>query len=114
MQFGSHLPMFGPVATRENVLRFARRMEGLGYDSLWASDHVVLPHAIRSRHPYDDTGLFPLPPDTDFLEPLTTLALVAGVTEQVRLATTILVLPHRHPVLAARCSPPSTTSRVAG
>jgi probable F420-dependent oxidoreductase len=102
MEFGCHLPMFGPVATRETVLAFARRMEALGYDSLWASDHVVIPYSIQSRYPYGDTGRFPLPPDANFLEPLTTLGLVAGVTERVKLGTTILVLPHRHPVLAAK------------
>lgn len=102
MNFGCHLPMFGPIATRENVLAFARRMEELGYDSLWASDHVVIPYAIESRYPYSDTGAFPLPPDANFLEPLTTLGLVAAVTERVKLGTTILVLPHRHPVLAAK------------
>jgi probable F420-dependent oxidoreductase len=90
------------MATRESVLAFARRMEALGYASLWASDHVVIPYTIRSRYPYNDTGQFPLPPDANFLEPLTTLALVAGVTERVRLGTTILVLPHRHPLLAAK------------
>jgi probable F420-dependent oxidoreductase len=103
MNFGCHLPMFGPIATRENVLAFARRMEALDYDSLWASDHIVIPHRIESRYPYSDTGAFPLPPGANFLEPLTTLALVAGVTERVKLGTTILVLPHRHPVLAAKC-----------
>ncbi len=102
MKFGCHLPMFGPIATRENVLAFARRMEALEYDSLWASDHVVIPYTIESRYPYSDTGAFPLPPEANFLEPLTTLGLVAAVTERVKLGTTILVLPHRHPVLAAK------------
>jgi len=102
MEFGCHLPMFGPIATRGNLIAFAQRMEALGYDSLWVSDHVVIPHTIRSRYPYSDTGQFPLPPTTDFLEPLTTLALVAGVTERVKLGTSILVLPNRHPVLAAK------------
>ena len=102
LALGCHLPMFGPIATRDNVLAFARRMEALGFDSLWASDHVVVPHTIRSRYPYNETGRFPLPAEANFLEPLTTLALVAGVTERVRLGTTVLVLPHRHPVLAAK------------
>lgn len=102
MEFGCHLPMFGPIASRHNVLTFSRRMEALGYDSLWVSDHVVLPYTIRSRYPYTNTGEFPLPAKANFLEPLTTLALVAGVTERVKLGTTILVLPHRHPVLAAK------------
>jgi probable F420-dependent oxidoreductase len=102
VEFGCHLPVFGPLATRSNLLAFAREMERLGYDSLWASDHVVVPYTIASRYPYSPTGQFPLPPDATFLEPLTALSLVAGVTERVRLGTTVLVLPHRHPVLAAK------------
>jgi probable F420-dependent oxidoreductase len=112
MDFGCHLPMFGPVATRDVVLTFARRMEALGYDSLWASDHIALPYRVESRYPYSETGQFPLPPNANFLEPLTTLALVAGVTERVKLGTTILVLPHRHPVLAAKCL--STLDHLSG
>ncbi len=102
MRFGCHLPMFGSVATRQSVLAFARAMEALDYDSLWVSDHVVLPHAVRSRYPYGESGRFPLPPDANFLEPLTTLTLVAGVTERIRLGTSVLVLPHRNPVLLAK------------
>jgi probable F420-dependent oxidoreductase len=102
MDVGCHLPVYGPAATRGVLVDFARRMEDLGYASLWASDHVVIPWKIASRYPYSSTGEFPLPPATPFLEPLTALALVAGVTERVRLGTTVLVLPHRHPVLAAK------------
>ncbi len=94
--------MYGPVGTRHGVITFARRMEALGYDSLWASDHVVIPHRMTTPYPYSPTGKFPLAPEVPFLEPLTTLALVAGVTERVRLGTSILVLPHRNPVLAAK------------
>src|SRR5690242_9293515 len=102
MNIGCHLPVYGPAATREALTLFARRAEALGYDSLWVSDHVVIPEAIRSRYPYNATGDFPLPADTDFLEPLTVMALVAGVTSKIRLGTSVLVLPHRHPVLTAK------------
>lgn len=102
MEFGCHLPIWGPAADRETLLGFARRMEALGYDSLWASDHVVLPYSVDSRYPYRATGEFPLPATSTFLEPLTALALVAGVTERARLGTSVLVLPHRHPLLAAK------------
>lgn len=102
IEIGCHLPVYGAAATRDAVLGFARRIEALGFDSLWVSDHVVIPYAIASRYPYNATGDFPLTPATPFLEPLTTLALVAGVTERVKLGTTVLVLPHRHPVLAAK------------
>lgn len=90
------------MARREPLVAFARRVEALGYDSLWVSDHVVIPWRIASRYPYNATGDFPLPPTGDFLEPLTALALVAGVTERIALGTSVLVLPHRHPVLAAK------------
>jgi probable F420-dependent oxidoreductase len=102
MNIGCHLPVYGPAATREALTLFARRAEALGYDSLWVSDHVVLPYTIRSRYPYNATGDFPLSPETDFLEPLTVLALVAGLTSKIRLGTSVLVLPHRHPVLTAK------------
>ncbi len=102
MNIGCHLPVYGPAATREALTLFARRAEALGYDSLWVSDHVVIPYTIRSRYPYNATGDFPLSPETDFLEPLTVMALVAGVTSKIRLGTSVLVLPHRHPVLTAK------------
>ena len=102
MDIGCHLPVYGPAATREALTLFARRAEALAYDSLWVSDHVVIPYTIRSRYPYNATGDFPLSPDTDFLEPLTVMALVAGVTSKIRLGTSVLVLPHRHPVLTAK------------
>jgi probable F420-dependent oxidoreductase len=102
VNLGCHLPVYGPAATRDAVLRVARSVEALGFDSLWVSDHVVIPSTIRSRYPYNPTGAFPLPADTPFLEPLTTLAVVAGATERIRLGTSVLVLPHRHPVLVAK------------
>lgn len=102
LQFGYHLPIWGEAATRETLVTVARRVEALGFDSAWASDHIVIPFQIRSRYPYNATGDFPLAPTANFLEPLTALALVAGVTERLRLGTTVLVLPHRHPVLAAK------------
>src|SRR5881396_4258515 len=102
MEFGYHLPIWGPAATRPTLIALARRVEALGFDSVWASDHVVIPFEIRSRYPYNQTGDFPLPPTANFLEPLTALAVVAGATERLQLGTTVLVLPHRHPVLAAK------------
>jgi probable F420-dependent oxidoreductase len=102
VKFGGHLPVYGPATTRDVVTPFARRMEALGYDSLWVSDHVVIPFTIASRYPYSSTGDFPLAPTGDFLEPLTTLAVVAGATERIKLGTTVLVLPHRHPLMLAK------------
>jgi len=98
MDFGWHLPCYGSLATRENLILVAREAEALGLDSVFVSDHVAFP--FEPATPYVDTFL--VRPTDAFLEPLTTLALVAAVTEHVKLGTSVLVLPHRHPVLTAK------------
>lgn len=50
-EFGIHLPDFSPLAGREPTIRIARRVEDLGLDSLWASDHVLMPERIETRYP---------------------------------------------------------------
>ncbi|HET9200087.1 MAG TPA: LLM class F420-dependent oxidoreductase [Dehalococcoidia bacterium] len=102
MKFGIHLPQVGPNASRENILKMARFAEDSGFDSLWVSDHVVTPRGLESKYPYNATGEYRVPPDWDFLEPLTTLAFVAAATERVQLGTTVLVLPMRNPVVHAK------------
>lgn len=101
MEIGVHLPHVGPQATRDTLREFARRMEELGYDSLWVSDHVVIPREYESRYPYNPSGRLSWI-DLPLLEPLSTLLFVAGVTERPRLGTTVLVLPMRNPVLHAK------------
>ena len=106
MKFGLFLPSFGPLATglgaSEALLTIAQKAEDLGFDSLWVPDHVVIPTTIKSRYPYNDTGRFPIPAETGFLEPLAVLGYLAGVTKRVRLGTWVLVLPHRNPIVTAK------------
>lgn len=102
MDFGWHLPCYGSLATRENLVLVAREAEVRGFESVFVSDHVVLPFEPKTPYGGSRTGAFPVPPTDAFLEPLTALALVAAVTERVRLGISVLVLPHRHPVLAAK------------
>src|SRR5262245_13107182 len=101
MHIGVHLPHIGPHATREVVLEFARRAEGLGFDSLLLSDHVVIPRCYESRYPYNASGELGWT-ELPLLEPLATLLVVAGATERVKLGTTVLVVPMRNPVLLAK------------
>ncbi|MEV5716353.1 LLM class flavin-dependent oxidoreductase [Amycolatopsis mediterranei] len=90
MKIGVNVPNFGP-GTDPGVLRaWAQTVEGLGYDLLMVSDHVAITP--------DVAGQYPAP----FYEPFTTLSWLAGVTQRVRLGTTVLVVPYRHPLLVAR------------
>lgn len=90
MHLGVNVPNYGP-GTDPGVLReWGRVVEGLGFDLLMLSDHVVVTPDVAVRYP------------EPFFEPFTTLSWLAGITTRVRLGTTVIVLPYRHPLLVAR------------
>ena len=103
--FGIALPNYGPLASAENLVRLARRAEGLGVDSVWVADHLVAPVGVASVYPYDRRP-DPKPGDMgvieEFYEPLTTLAFLAGATSRVRLGISAYVMPYRNPVVTAK------------
>jgi probable F420-dependent oxidoreductase len=97
MRFGLTLPHYGfslPTGriTFADTAGWARRAEGLGFDSVWVSDHFFYSFARYGADPSPIASL----------EPLTTLAGVAAVTERVRLGTLVLCSAFRHPALLAR------------
>ena len=102
MQFGCTLPNRGELTSAENLKVMAQTAEKNGFDSIWVSDHIVIPTNIAPLYPYSDSGEMPFEGDTPYCEPLTTLAYLAGQTNSVRLGTHVLVLPYRNPVLAAK------------
>lgn len=90
MHIGVNVPNFGP-GTDPGVLRdWARTVEGLGFDLLMVSDHVAVTPDVAEQYP------------APFYEPFTTLSWLAGITTRIRLGTTVLVVPYRHPLLIAR------------
>ena len=102
MRIGAKLPNSGPLPLERGIPQMARALEQAGYDSLWVSDHVVLPSEIRSRYPFAADGRATWATDTPYVEALIALALAAAATERVRLGTAVLVLPLRNPVHFAK------------
>jgi probable F420-dependent oxidoreductase len=100
MKFGFYLPTRGPTATAEALEPFVTRGEALGFHSVMIADHVVFPTEVRSTYPYTVSGVFPGAGDA--LEQLTLMAFVAGLTRRLRLVTSVMILPYRHPVLTAK------------
>lgn len=92
----------GPLATPALAVETARRAEALGYDCVVVTDHVVIPRRIESRYPYNATGRLFVPPDADYIEPLSLLTFLAGATSRIRFGPSVLVLPYRNPVLTAK------------
>jgi probable F420-dependent oxidoreductase len=90
-QFGVFLPSFiwddDGAERAKGIVDFAREAEALGFGSIFATDHLLTARRLYS---------------VSFLEPLTALSLVAGVTERIMLGTSVLVVPIREPVLFAK------------
>ncbi|MBT7757872.1 MAG: TIGR03619 family F420-dependent LLM class oxidoreductase, partial [Rhodospirillaceae bacterium] len=66
------------------------------------SDHVIVATDVESAYPYSESGKFYAQDTGVSLEQVTALGFVAAATNRIRLLTSVLVLPHRHPVLAAK------------
>jgi probable F420-dependent oxidoreductase len=103
VEFGISLPGRGPLAKPDPVLTLAARADTLGYDSIFVTDHVVLPVSMaRSVYPYSATGQLPGGAAQDYLEPLAMLGALARTTKRSRLGTSVLVVPYRHPLVTAK------------
>ena len=102
MKYGFTLPGRGPLATPETLGRIARRGEELGYDAVFTGDHILVPLNIASPYPYTESGEFPGSPSGESMEQLTLLAFLAGQTAAIRLVTSVIIVPHRNPLVAAK------------
>jgi probable F420-dependent oxidoreductase len=90
MHVGAVVRNMGPQSTRETVLACARAAEAAGLDDVWVTDHVAIP-------PDDAEGS-----NGRYLDPLATLAYLAGTTERIGLGTGVLILPYRPPLPTAK------------
>jgi probable F420-dependent oxidoreductase len=90
MQLGIHLPHIGRKASPDSIRRAAIQAEELGFDDVWVSEHIIVPADA------------PYPPSANFWDPVLTLTWAAAATSRVRLGTSVLVLPMRHPLPLAK------------
>lgn len=102
MRISCSVPTAGPMATRENIRRLGTLIDRLDYETIWISDHVVIPRRIESRYPYNAEGVFATSPDQPYYEPTAVIGFLAGATERARIGTSVLVLPYRNPILLAK------------
>ena len=100
MRIGLAVPQYGRFADPGLAADVARAAEETGYDGLWVGDRLLTPVAPRSRYPGGD-GTIPAEHRV-FLDPLTMLTHVAGVTRRVRLGGSTLNAFWMPPVVLAR------------
>jgi len=90
MRVGIHLPHIGRKAGPEAIRRAAIQAEELGFADAWSSEHIIIPRGA------------PYPPSAIFYDPVLTLTWAAAFTKKIRLGTSVLVLPMRHPLPLAK------------
>src|SRR4029077_7949483 len=88
-----HINM-GPMSRPGELAQAARAAEQAGFDSVWAGEHLVLPDP--------QVPPSPMVPQDPVLDSLLALTWAAAHTATIRLATGIVILPQRNPVLLAK------------
>ena len=96
--FANSMAMVQPAAATE-VAEYA---EANGVESVWTVEHVVVPGGYKSAYPYSRSGRMPGGEDSPIPDPLIWLAFVAARTTSIKLATGMMILPQRNPVITAK------------
>jgi probable F420-dependent oxidoreductase len=78
------------------------RLEGTACDSLWVNDHLAAFPAGTEHYPYHSSGRIDWDPGYPQYEALSACAYVAGITDRMRVGTSVLIFPQRHPVEVAK------------
>jgi probable F420-dependent oxidoreductase len=84
----------GHASGADGLAETARAAEAAGFESLWAGEHVVLPDP--------QVPPSPMAPRDPALDPVLALTWAAACTSTIRLATGIVILPQRNPVVLAK------------
>lgn len=102
MRFGFYLPNSGPTARPEPLAAIARKGDELGFYCMVAGDHILVPKEVNSPYPYTADGRFHGGGAAEYLEQLTLLTYLAGITSSIRLVPSVMIVPYRNPLLAAK------------
>jgi probable F420-dependent oxidoreductase len=90
MEFGLCIPHYGKPLNIPTILDTVRQVEELGFDSVWVTDHLIVPQTLGII--YRD----------HMLEPLALLNYVAAITTRVKIGTSVVILPYRNPIVLAK------------
>ena len=105
MEFGFYLPNSGEGAQPDALASIAGLGDQLGFYCMVAPDHILMPRNVDSVYPYSVTGSILAGGNSgagEWPEQITTLAYLAGVTESIRLVTSVMIVPYRNPLLCAK------------
>jgi probable F420-dependent oxidoreductase len=102
----------GRGADGQGVIEVARTIEDLGFESVWTTEHAVVPEDYAPKYPYNPSGRLANAGDVERPAPLLWLAYAGAATSRLRLGTGVLLLALRNPVLFAKDA--ATLDRLSG
>jgi probable F420-dependent oxidoreductase len=94
MKIGLFAINYGSCGDPAAAVRVAQAAEAAGFESVWTGEHIVLPDPMLAS--------FPIPPETPMLDTVVALTWIAAHTKRLRIASGIIVLPQRNPLLLAK------------
>ena len=101
IEFATHLPHAGYLATPESVTRFVRAAESLGFTTVKCGEHLVFPKSPQSPYPYAADGVHPFPSKRR-LDLFVVMSWVAAHTTTLRMQSGVCILPLRSPLEIAK------------
>jgi probable F420-dependent oxidoreductase len=101
MKYGISIPVRGDGADADCFDQVGAKADAAGLDALWASDHLIMPPAKKSKYPGSADGSLPVGWKRTYFQPFSVLNYLAGRTRNVRLGTSVLILPMRNPLEVA-------------
>ena len=105
MEYGFYLPNSGAGGEPNALSDIAKLGDRLGFFCMVMPDHVLQPNQVNSTYPYSLTGDIleaGQSGDGEWPEQITTLAYLAGITDQIKLVTSVMIIPYRNPILTAK------------
>lgn len=102
MDFGIIFANTGAYASAEGAITMGRCAEQNGFESVWTVEHPAIPKGYRSEYPYSRDGRMPGDEDAPVPDPLVWLTWVGAHTTTLKLATGVVILPLRNPVVFAK------------
>lgn len=102
MKFGLAFANTGPFAQAEGLVEMGQAAEAAGIESVWTVEHVIWPTDYDSTYPYSPDGKMPGDSSSVIPDPMIWLSYLAAATKTIKLATGILILPERNPVVLAK------------
>ncbi|MDA1098431.1 MAG: TIGR03619 family F420-dependent LLM class oxidoreductase [Proteobacteria bacterium] len=102
MRFGIMIMARGPGGRAPGLTAMAQRAEAGGLDIIAINDHVVVPNGIASTYPYSEDGVWAGRAVGECLEMVTAASFIAAATNKIELLTSVMVVPYRPAVLAAK------------